>query len=467
MHSLRLTAPLVTVLFLFSDLDAGETFFVSPSGNDANAGTSESAAWKTVAKVNGAPLAPGDTVAFQRGGVWRESLEPTASGTADAPLIFTAYGEGAAPVLDGSDEIAATGTRIATGGPFFAVLLDGAFLRTPADWTAEGDTLVLTREVPQGTSLRVVRRENAVNLQRLRHIVLKHLHVDATAKMHGGYNFRIEGCEDVLVEDCHATRGGKHHFGVINSTGVILRRCHASLVMPDQGRGGASAFVSYSDKSRKGDTSLYEDCVVEEYADAPDGKGMYPAFVTHGEGIGRVEIVRLVSRGAGLTFNNEESGAELILSESRFEDADVGLYGKNALIRTTEIRRGVLTLDGEGNRAEFCRLLDLNPGFAGYQAAIVNTGKGNVLEDCEVVLDPAAKPFNAALALVSPESALTWRRCNFRTPSCVVRTLFPDVRASGCVAEGNTYPTTATFHLKGVEKPLDLAAWREFGLDVK
>lgn len=254
---------------------------------------------------------------------------------------------------------------------------------------------------------------------------------------------------------------------MINSTGVILRRCHASLVMPDQGRGGASAFVSYSDHSRKGDTSLYEDCVVEDYADAPDGKGMYPAFVTHGEGIGRVEIVRLVSRGAGLTFNNQESGAELILRESRFEDAEVGLYGKNSLVRSTEIRRGVLTLGGEGNRIERCRLLDLNPGFAGYQAAIVNTGTKNVIEDCEVILDPAAKPFNAALALVSPESALTWRRCNFQTPSCVVRTLFPDVRAAGCVAEGNVYPAAATFHLKGVEKPLDLAAWREFGLDVK
>lgn len=82
-------------------------------------------------------------------------------------------------------------------------------------------------------------------------------------------------------------------------------------------------------------------------------------------------------------------------------------------------------------------------------------------------LEEAGLPFNAALALVSQESALTWRRCNFQTPSCVVRTLFPDVRAADCVAEGNVYPAAATFHLKGVEKPLDLAAWREFGLDVK
>lgn len=453
------------LLGLSTALPAGQSYFVSPSGDDTAAGTSEAAAWRTVAKVNGAALAPGDNVAFERDGVWRESLQPGSSGAPGAPITFTAYGEGEPPRFDGSDEVVAEGTRIETGGPFSAVLLDGVFLRTPADWTAEGDSLVLARAIPEGKSLRVVRRENAVNLQGLRHVVLKYLHADATAKMHGGYNFRIEGCENILLEDCRATRGGKHHFGVINSTGVILRRCHAALVMPDQGRGGASAFVSYSDKSRKGDTSLYEDCIVENYADAPDGKGMYPAFVTHGEGIGRVELVRLVSWGAGLTFNNLESGAELILRESRIEDADVGLYGENCLLRVVEIRRGVLTLGGEGNRVEFCRLLDLNPGFAGYQSAIVNTGIRNVLENCEVVLDPAAKPFNAALALVAPDSALTWRRCAFRTPSCVVRTLFEDVPAARCVAEGNAYLRTATFHVKGIEKPLDLSAWREFGLD--
>lgn len=458
---------LALILTFAAQLTAGQTYFVSPAGNDAAAGTSETTAWKTVAKVNAAILAPGDSVAFQRGGVWQESLQPSASGTAEAPITFTAYGEGALPRFDGSDEVTAAGTRIDTGAPFSAVLLEGAFLRTPVDWSAEGAMLILQREVAPGAKLRVVRRENAVNLQGLRHLVLKYLHVDATAKMHGGYNFRVEGCEDILVEDCLATRGGKHHFGVINSTRVTLRRCRASLVMPDQGRGGASAFVSYSDHRRKGDTSLYEDCIVENYADTPDGKGAYPAFVTHGEGIGRVEILRLVSRGAGLTFNNLESGAELILRESRIEDAEVGIYGKNCLVRSLEIRRGVLTLGGEGNRVEYARLLNLNPGFAGYQAAIVNTGTKNVLEDCEVVLDPAAKPFNAALALVSPESALTWRRCAFRTPSCVVRTLFPDVPAAGCVAEDNAYPANATFHVKGVEKPLDLAAWRALGLDLK
>lgn len=240
-----------------------------------------------MARVNAAILAPGDSVAFQRGGVWQESLQPSASGTAEAPITFTAYGEGALPRFDGSDEVTAAGSRIDTGAPFSAVLLDGAFLRKPMDWTAEGATLILQREVwLPGAKLRVVRRENAVNLQGLRHLVLKHLHADATAKMHGGYNFRVEGCEDILVEDCLATRGGKHHFGVINSTRVTLRRCRASLVMPDQGAAGASAFVSYSDHRRTGDTSLYEDCVVEDYAGSrPMARARIPPSSPMGKGL--------------------------------------------------------------------------------------------------------------------------------------------------------------------------------------
>ncbi len=128
-----------------------------------------------------------------------------------------------------------------------------------------------------------------IHLVNVEHLIVRGLAVDGTAKMHAGYGFGLSGCRDVLLEDCVATRCGKHHFGVINSTEITLRRCHASQVMPGQGVAGASAFVSYSDRTRKADTSRYEDCVVEDYADT--GKGQYPAFVTHGEGIGSVKLV--------------------------------------------------------------------------------------------------------------------------------------------------------------------------------
>jgi hypothetical protein len=52
------------------------TYYVdAASGSDTNSGTSESAAWKTIAKVSGISFAPGDRILFKRGGIWREELQ--------------------------------------------------------------------------------------------------------------------------------------------------------------------------------------------------------------------------------------------------------------------------------------------------------------------------------------------------------------------------------------------------------
>jgi chitodextrinase len=81
----------------------GTTYFVdSVSGNDANAGTSSAAPWKTLAKANAAPLAPGDRLVFKRGGAWTGSLRVATSGNAGAPITIGAYGSGVLPVVQGA-----------------------------------------------------------------------------------------------------------------------------------------------------------------------------------------------------------------------------------------------------------------------------------------------------------------------------------------------------------------------------
>ncbi len=80
----------------------GSTYYVDATGgSDGNSGTSLQTPWKTVAKVNAATLVAGDSVLFKRGGVWTESLAPTASGAAGNPISFDAYGAGPAPLLTG------------------------------------------------------------------------------------------------------------------------------------------------------------------------------------------------------------------------------------------------------------------------------------------------------------------------------------------------------------------------------
>ena len=81
---------------------AANTYYVSPSGNDANDGRSQNTPWQTVAKVNTTALQPGDTVLFQRNGQWHESLVASSSGAAGSPITFADYGSGAKPKFWGS-----------------------------------------------------------------------------------------------------------------------------------------------------------------------------------------------------------------------------------------------------------------------------------------------------------------------------------------------------------------------------
>ncbi|HXN84805.1 MAG TPA: right-handed parallel beta-helix repeat-containing protein [Candidatus Binataceae bacterium] len=82
------------------------SFYVdAAAGNDSNSGANPTSAWRTVAKVNGLAFTPGDTVYFKRGGVWRETIEPSRGGAQGRPVTFTAYGDGPRPVINGSDVI--------------------------------------------------------------------------------------------------------------------------------------------------------------------------------------------------------------------------------------------------------------------------------------------------------------------------------------------------------------------------
>jgi hypothetical protein len=99
------------------------TYYVdSAGGNDGNDGQSLQTPWKTVAKVNAATLVAGDTVLFKRGGVWTESLAPSASGAAGNPIAFDAYGQGPAPLLTGYLGLAAGSWTLVSGNVWKATV---------------------------------------------------------------------------------------------------------------------------------------------------------------------------------------------------------------------------------------------------------------------------------------------------------------------------------------------------------
>jgi hypothetical protein len=85
-------------------VQTGTTYYVDAvAGSDASSGTSPSAAWKSVAKVSSAVLAPGDTVLFNRGNVWAGTLSLQRNGTAADRISFGAYGSGALPIIRGGE----------------------------------------------------------------------------------------------------------------------------------------------------------------------------------------------------------------------------------------------------------------------------------------------------------------------------------------------------------------------------
>lgn len=100
---MRLPVLAAMLLSALAERTAAATFYVdSERGDDAAAGTGESAPWKSLDRVNAAPLLPGDRVLFKRGGLWRGQLVPQ-SGTNGARIVYGAYGSGGAkPVLQGS-----------------------------------------------------------------------------------------------------------------------------------------------------------------------------------------------------------------------------------------------------------------------------------------------------------------------------------------------------------------------------
>ncbi len=71
----------------------GTVYYVSENGDDANDGLEPAAAWRSIARVSEAELVPGDTVLFERGGVYRGALKGKEG------ITYAAYGSGDKPKL--------------------------------------------------------------------------------------------------------------------------------------------------------------------------------------------------------------------------------------------------------------------------------------------------------------------------------------------------------------------------------
>ena len=415
------------------------TLYVSPTGNDAADGLTPATAWRSVEKVSATAFQPGQTVLFERGGEWRGRLSASSSGTAAAPIVYGAYGDGAKPRFYGSDILNKAGF-VGVGGGSMAgeigaplevgsVLADGQFLRSSAAVTRSADSAVNRAHVLANPGfwwrddaasklivntggsiaadprrITAVTRDDVVFNNYRSHLVFRDLAADETAFYDRGYAFRVQGGLNVRVENSDAFRAGKHHFGVINSSEFVGKGLYAAIAMPDQGEGGATALVSYSDNRYTGHTSAWQDVVVENM-----GGNNYPAWYSHGEGIGAITLDNIVSRGVSLSINERTVARNVTV-----ENGSIVMYAGSLDGATLKGTGASLTL--WGNSVARNVLIDRFKYASGYVSPVVVFGPNTTLELSTVTQDPTNPGFASMISFANSQATLNLRGSIFSGP---------------------------------------------------
>jgi hypothetical protein len=407
------------------------SYFVSPNGSDSNDGRSAATAWQSIAKVNGFQFAAGSFILFQRGGVWRESLKIPSSGQFGGPITFADYGDAglAKPRLLGSvrltnSQFQPQGNGIYTypiSSEVYSVLANQTFLLFPqgqpaqnlaGSWSFANGNLTINsiNSDPRtdGKIYEAVVREDVIATNAQKHILIQNLVSDETARYGGGYAFRIEQSEDVVINNCEAYRAGKHHFGVINSTGFVGKNLYAAFAMPGQHwqpGDSASAFVSYGDQTGVAmQTSEWNNTVWEHAEDPQSAGNNYYAFFTHGPNIGSVKIRNMVSRQGNLSISNGDSpSATVSLSGGWIDNGRLEVDGSGIVVDGIHIsgENGTIDFIGHNLTLQNSLIEGTNLGAQWYQTAIAIRGSNNTIRFNTVVLASNAPTSNACLTFVN------------------------------------------------------------------
>jgi hypothetical protein len=171
----------------------GPTYYVDNCvvvGSDSNKGTSPSAPWLTVNKVNTSTFKPGDSILFESTCIWREQLTVPSSGSAGSPITFGAYGTGAQPIISGADIFSSWITegslyysaasvqpnQVFTDGVRLTAVAAKANLATGDWWWDATNRRIYVYDDPSGHTIEVSARTYAVGSLGSNYITFTSLH---------------------------------------------------------------------------------------------------------------------------------------------------------------------------------------------------------------------------------------------------------------------------------------------------
>ena len=273
-----------------------ERYVDAVTGKDRNDGKSPERPWKTLDKVNAQTYGPGARILFRAGQAWKGQLHPKGSGSGDAPIVISRYGEGARPLIDG-------------GGSEAAI-----FLENQSGWRIEHLEVTNFDETEEGTNLskwenhnrtywaeapgvlpryRIKRRlKNAILVKAYDAGVVSNLHFkdleihgvngDITDKNNGGIFLQISGdktptyFDDLLVEGCH--------IHDVDRTGISNMSSWENRTRADDGnwtpsrrvvirgnvfeRTGANALIVRVAQDPLVERNLFDHCAIKESGNA-------------------------------------------------------------------------------------------------------------------------------------------------------------------------------------------------------
>jgi hypothetical protein len=134
---------------------AAASYYVGPSGNDTNSGTSPQAAWRTIDKVNTVDLQAGDKVLFEGGREFPGNLLLTAedAGTPGQPVVIGSYGSGRATIKAGDS----SGVTVLNAG---GVVVENLIVMGDDYKMNVGSGIKIVNELPNNQKLEYIRVHN-------------------------------------------------------------------------------------------------------------------------------------------------------------------------------------------------------------------------------------------------------------------------------------------------------------------
>jgi len=95
----------IALCLLIASAANAKNYYLSAEGNDKNVGTSQKKAWQSVDVLNKLELKAGDSILFRRGDTFTGEIVVRQSGKAGKPIVFSAYGKGNSPILNGAVQL--------------------------------------------------------------------------------------------------------------------------------------------------------------------------------------------------------------------------------------------------------------------------------------------------------------------------------------------------------------------------